>query len=377
LNADGNIITVTYDGNAQFNGSSTTITVNVSVPTANSAVALSVSPFYGFGPDEPIGLQPPDQGFKWLLNLQLTDVAGVGTAVTGFTIDGANESSEIAAVFGSNVLPPRGTLKGFWALNVPSVPTTIPVVFNGQDASGFQWTTELQVPLVGGPEQFVAIDAVDNGASFQPVAAPGMILSVFGTGLNNSSTPSGAAQSVPLPLTLVGSSATIDGVAAPYYYASNGQINVQVPYETAPGDAVLTVTGYAGQASNFAFTVTPAAPGIFVDAANGATVPSESGSPGQEVLLFITGEGLVTPALATGASPAPGTPIDQLPKPKLPVSVTVANLPAQIVFMGIVPGIAGATQINYIIPANAPKGVQPVVVTVGGAASPPAFITVK
>jgi uncharacterized protein (TIGR03437 family) len=377
LNSGANIITVTYDGNAQFNGSSTTITLNVSVPTANSAVALSVSPFYGFGPDEPIGQQPPDEGYKWLLNLQLTDVAGVGTTVTGFSINGANESSEIAAVFGSTALPPNGTLKGFWALNVSSVPTTIPVVFNGQDASGFQWTTELQVPLVGGPEQFVVIGAVDNGASFQPVAAPGMILSVFGAGLNYSSTPTGAAQSLPLPLTLLGSSATINGVAAPYYYASNGQVNIQVPYETTPGDAVLTITGYIGQTFNFAFTVVPAAPGIFVDAANGAPVPSESGSPGQEVLLFITGEGLVTPALATGTSPAPGTPFEQLPKPKLPVSVTVANLPAQIVFLGIVPGIAGATQINYIIPANAPKGVQPVVVTVGGAPSPAAMITVK
>jgi uncharacterized protein (TIGR03437 family) len=377
LNAGANTITVTYDGNAQFNGSSTTITVNVSVPTANSAVVLSVSPYYGYGPDEPIGQQPPDQGLKWLLNLQLTEVAGVGTTVTGLGIDGANESSEIAAVFGSAILPHNGTLKGFWALNVPSVPTTIPVILNGQDASGFQWTTELQVPLVGGPEQFVIIGAVDNGASFQPLAAPGMILSVFGTGLNNSSTPTGAAQSLPLPLTLVGSAATINGVAAPYYYASNGQLNIQVPYETPLGDAVLTVTGYIGQTFNFAFTVVPAAPGIFVDSRNDAPVPSETGSPGQEVLLFITGEGLVTPALATGASPAPGTPLADLPKPKLPVSVTVANLPAQIVFLGIVPGIAGATQINYIIPANAPKGAQPVVVTVGGVPSPAAMITLQ
>jgi uncharacterized protein (TIGR03437 family) len=377
LNADANTITVTYDGNAQFNGSSTTIMVNVSVPAANSAVVLSVSPYYGFGPYEPIGQQPPFEGFKWLLYLQLTDVAEVATNLTGLSINGTKESSQIAALFGSTVLPPKRTLHAFWGMNVPTTPVTIPVIFSGQDASGFQWTTEVQVTLVGGPEQFVVIGAVDNGASFQPVAAPGMILSVFGTGLNNPFTATGAAQSVPLPLTLVGSSATINGVAAPYYYASNGQVNIQVPYETAPGDAVLTVTGYSGQTFNFAFTVVPAAPGIFVDSRNDAPVPSETGSPGQEVLLFITGEGLVTPALATGASPAPGTPIDQLPKPKLPVSVTVANIPAQIVFLGIVPGIVGATQINYIIPANAPKGVQPVVVTVGGVAGPPAFITLQ
>jgi uncharacterized protein (TIGR03437 family) len=66
-----------------------------------------------------------------------------------------------------------------------------------------------------------------------------------------------------------------------------------------------------------------------------------------------------------------------LPKPKLPVTVYVANLPAQIAFIGITPGIVGATQINYIIPSKAPLGVQPVVVTVGGVPSPPVFITLQ
>src|ERR1700683_528861 len=100
----------------------------------------------------------------------------------------------------------------------------------------------------------------------------------------------------------------------------------------------------------------------------------QTGSPGQEVVLYITGEGLVTPALATGASPAPGTPIGQLPTPQLPVSVFVANRPAQIAFIGIVPGIAGATQINYVIPPGTPPGVQTVAVIVGDVASPPARI---
>ena len=377
LSAGANTITVTYDGNAQFNGSSTAITVNVSVPTANSAVVLSANPVVPYFSYPPIPQTPPVQGFKWIVYFTLTEVAGVGTTVTGFQLNGADTSSQIASVFGSNVLPPNGTLQGGVGLNVPSVPTTIPVIFSGQDASGFQWTTALQVALVGGPEKYVLVLAAVNGASFEPVAAPGMILSVFGSLLTNPIMANGQAESLPLPARLAGSSATINGVAAPYYYASNGQVNVQVPYQTALGNAVLTINGYNGQSTNYAFLVVPAAPGIFVDGANDAPVPSETGSPGQEVLLFITGEGLVTPALATGASPAPGTPIDQLPKPKLPVSVTVAKIPAQIVFLGIVPGIAGATQINYIIPANAPQGVQPVVVTVGGAPSPPAFITVK
>ena len=60
----------------------------------------------------------------------------------------------------------------------------------------------------------------------------------------------------------------------------------------------------------------------------------------------------------------------------LPVAVTVGGAPAQIAFAGIPSGLAGATQINFVIPPNAPLGVQPVVVTVGGIASPAATITV-
>ena len=379
LATGANTIMVTYGGDAQFNGSSSTITLNVTMPAANSVVVLSAFPYYYYSSLQvpPVPQMPPVKGSQWAFHLQLKEVAGVAATVTGLSINGVDQSSTIAANFGSAALTPFGTLKGTWGVNVTSVPATIPVIFSGQDATGSAWTTALEIPLVGGPEQFVNIGVAVNAASFQPAAAPGMLMSVYGGSLTNPATAMAQAGSLPLPLTLAGSSATINGVPAPYYFAAYGQVNIQVPYETALGDAVLTITGWSGQKFNYAFTVLRSAPGIFMDLKNGAPVPSETGSAGQEVLLFITGDGLVSPALATGASPAPGTPLDQLPKPQLPVSVTVGNLSAQVVFIGIVPGIAGATQINYIIPANARSGVQPVVVTVGGIPSPPALITVE
>jgi uncharacterized protein (TIGR03437 family) len=60
----------------------------------------------------------------------------------------------------------------------------------------------------------------------------------------------------------------------------------------------------------------------------------------------------------------------------LPVSVTVANENATIDFVGIPSGLVGVTQINYVVPADAPLGVQQVVVTVGGVASQAAKLTV-
>jgi uncharacterized protein (TIGR03437 family) len=66
----------------------------------------------------------------------------------------------------------------------------------------------------------------------------------------------------------------------------------------------------------------------------------------------------------------------QLPKPRLAVTVTVGGAPADIPFIGIVNGMVGITQVNFTIPDSVPIGVQPVVVTVGTAASAPANITV-
>jgi uncharacterized protein (TIGR03437 family) len=94
------------------------------------------------------------------------------------------------------------------------------------------------------------------------------------------------------------------------------------------------------------------------------------------VTLFMTGEGRVKPSLATGGTPSSRTPLTQLPKPQLPVTVTVGGVSADIPFIGIVSGLVGITQVNFTIPNSVPIGVQPVVVTVGTAASAPANLTV-
>jgi uncharacterized protein (TIGR03437 family) len=197
-----------------------------------------------------------------------------------------------------------------------------------------------------------------------------MIMSVFGTQLAPSTQ---AASSIPLPLTMAGVSATVNGIAAPLYYVSPGQLNVQVPYETGAGAAVLGVNNN-GQIAAYTFQVTPSAPGILV--AGGNLVPYSTGKRGQTLLLFVTGEGDVTPLLSTGTTPSSTTALAQLPKPILPVTVTVGGVQAALAFVGIPSGLAGTTQINFTIPAGAPLGDQPVVVTVGGVVSQSANLTV-
>ena len=252
-----------------------------------------------------------------------------------------------------------------------------PGVYNAtlliQAANAVPQFVEVPVAFLVGASGGIAIDGLSNGASFQTVYAPGMILSVFGSQLAASTQ---VVSSLPLPLSAGGASATVNGIAAPFYYASPGQLNIQIPYETGIGPAVLGVNNN-GQVAAYVFTVAASAPGIFTDPNHpSALVPYSSGKRGDTLLIFITGEGQVSPALPDGASPFIATPLSLLPQPTLPVAVTVGGAPAQIAFAGIPSGLAGATQINFVIPPNAPLGVQPVVVTVGGIASPAATITV-
>jgi uncharacterized protein (TIGR03437 family) len=232
-------------------------------------------------------------------------------------------------------------------------------------------TVNVPVALVVGASANTSIAGVANGASFKTVFAPGMVLSVFGTRLASSTAQ---AAKLPLPLTLGGVSATVNGVTAPLYFVSPGQLNVQVPYETSAGASVLGINNN-GEIASFHFDVVPVAPGIF--ASSGALAPASSGKAGDTLLAFMTGDGDLTPSIATGATPPVTTTVAQLPRTRPRVTVKVGGVDAPVDFWGEPSGLAGVTQINFRIPADAPQGMQDVVVTVGSVDSPAVKVEVK
>jgi len=224
------------------------------------------------------------------------------------------------------------------------------------------------------------ITGLENAFSLQSAFAPGMILSVYGSGLANSTAQ---ASTLPLPLTLGGVSTTVNGFSAPLYSVSPGHIELQVPYETGEGLAVLAV-GNNGQIASFPFTTAPAAPGVlgavFDNSTGNPVTTAQAGGP-QVLQLFVTGDGDVTPTLGTGATPSPAitNPAD-LPHSRLSLTLTIGGVAVTssngLLFHGIPSGLAGATQIDFQIPASVPAGPQPIVVTVGGVAAPPVFLNV-
>jgi uncharacterized protein (TIGR03437 family) len=259
------------------------------------------------------------------------------------------------------------TVKGS---QLPSGLDTITAQYSGDtnyNIAAASFTVNVVNPNAGTP----SIASLANGASFRQAFAPGMVLSVFGSQLAASTA---AAASVPLTTQLAGTSATVNGIAAPLYYVSPDQINLQIPYETTSGTAKLAINNN-GNVVSTSFAVQLAAPGIFVDQ-SGAVVPANNAVRGNIISLYLTGAGSVSPAIITGTAPSVATAISSLPAPTEPTLVTIGNVRAPIQFVGIPPGLVGVLQINCQVAAGTPAGAQPVVVSIGGVSSAPATLTV-
>ena len=311
-----------------------------------------------------------------------TSIQSTGNVILTATITGSNSVTPLGSVTfleGSTVLG-TATLSGSSGVATATLTVagtqlaagsnTIIVQYSGSTSyTAATASTTVQVSSAGAAP---TISGITNAASFRTTAAPGMLISVFGTNLAASTS---SASAVPLPSQMAGVSATINGLTAPVLYVSSGQLNIQVPYEIAPGTTPLLVVNNNGQTVSQNVLVTAAAPGIFMDQ-NGALVPSNSASHGQEIAFFITGAGAVSPAVATGAAPAAGTLLSKLPVPLQNVSVTIGGQPATIDFIGIPSGLVGVVQINVTVPQNAPTGSEQVIVKVGSASSAPATLNV-
>jgi uncharacterized protein (TIGR03437 family) len=237
-----------------------------------------------------------------------------------------------------------------------------------QSANAVPQFLDVPVMFVLGASSGISIAGVADPASGRSTGAAGMLLSVFGAGL------AGATQTTsgnPLPYAAGSVTATVNNLAAPLLYVSPTQVNVQIPYEVGAGPAVLGINNN-GQVAGFQFQVAPSAPAIYTDG-SGNLAGNPAVAAGAIGTLYLNGAGDVTPTLLTG-NLAPSSPVVS---PVLPLSVTVGGVPALLQYSGLAPLALGVTQVNFYVPASAAAGPQPVVVTVGGNASPPVNVTVK
>ena len=137
-------VTANYGGGPNFNGSSGSTSITVNAPTAaSSAIIPSVSP-------NPVYQQQADaQGYGWFYTVSLSEVAGVGTTLTGLMIDGNDYSSQIATFFGTASIAAHGTVQASLRTKGLTPPATLLFVFSGADASGKQWSQQMSVAFYG------------------------------------------------------------------------------------------------------------------------------------------------------------------------------------------------------------------------------------
>jgi uncharacterized protein (TIGR03437 family) len=222
--------------------------------------------------------------------------------------------------------------------------------------------------------QFVApSDAVVNSASFAPrTLSPGALFSIFGSGFSLYTVQ---AESTPLPTVLANAQISINGEAAPLLYVSPTQINAQMPLDVPTGPPVpLSVTSGSSQTNTVALTVNPGGPGIFEYGQNRAIVQNKDYSlnsssnpthPGDVVVAYLTGGGLVTPSgpLTTG-QPSPSG----ISPTKLNYSISVGGQQVQQYYLGLTPGFVGLYQTNFKVPSIG-AGDYPLIITVNGVSS--------
>lgn len=252
------------------------------------------------------------------------------------------------------------------------------------DASGALYVADkgndrvVKLTLQAGSGPRISAGGVLNAASYTAETAPGALFSIFGAEL---ATGAEQATAMPWPLTLAGASVTVNGRAAPLYYAGPNQINAQVPYETPLGPVQVIVSMGQTYSAPAPLTVNVAAPGIFQSSLGRALAqnadyslngPENPAVAGSVITVYLTGQGLLDHAIATGAA----APLETLSKPVLPVAATMGGQAAEVLFLGMTPGLVGLAQANVRIPAL-PEGDHPLVVTVGTSASEPALITVR
>ena len=223
------------------------------------------------------------------------------------------------------------------------------------------------------------LSAVRNNADFTPgPVAPGSITAVFGPGLASATMN---APSAPLPTTLAGASMEINGIPAPLFYASAVQLDVQIPYEVPPGDALGVVSVNGTPVAGAIFHVVNVAPKLLVYGADRAVVqnqdsvlndPSHPAAIGSIVTAYMIGQGAnLDQSVVDGQ--APGSSLAHV---KAPFSATLGGEAATVSFLGLAPTFVGLLQANITIPALAPGDYQ-LVVTIGGVASNSAIVSVK
>ena len=322
--------------------------------------------------DAYVGGASTSPDFPLLYAMQSTPVNSV---CYGYTVSGSTPISAYNCASGGflSVLNPGGaaliwsTYLGAGSVNALAVDaagnvhaTGVQIAVNGAATDG---TVGVLKIAPGASTLDVPASSIVNGASFAPgLPLPGGLASVFLRGLNLPGTM--IASGSPLPLVLAGVSILVGGASAPILAVApvaSGmqQINFQVPFEAKSNVVEIRYQGV----SIFAFPQT-AAPGIFILSDGTAAIQhsadfslvtrSNPAHPGEVIIVYATGLGKVSPAVASGTAASGPAAV----APNCGGFSTSSTPPfGPILYAGLTPGFVGLYQMNIQLPQNLPAGI--------------------
>lgn len=174
-----------------------------------------------------------------------------------------------------------------------------------------------------------------------PIAA-GEIVSIFGAGFVANQTQ-----------------VLFDGQSATLFYVGANQINALAPAQFTANSAEITISVNGVKIANWTASVAAGSPALFTmnGGAGQAAATNQDGSVNSASNPAMRGS--IVTFYGTGQGSAPAV-----------ISLTIGSYPAQLLYSGPAPGFPGLMQINAQVPGGfLPPGNQPVVLTVGTAAS--------
>ena len=222
----------------------------------------------------------------------------------------------------------------------------------------------------------VLVSAVLDAATESAIpVTPGKIVAIYGGGLGPSDLEVNSPQNAAFGPAVAGTSVTFNGIPAPMIYSTAAQAAAIVPYGVAgSSSAQVVVSSSLGTSAPFTVEIAAAAPSFFSQNGTGAGqiaavnldgTLNDAAHPakiGAYISLYATGEGQTYPAGVDGA-----LAMSVLPKPVLPVSVSVDGIAVTPTYAGAAPTeVLGLMQVVIPIPAGVQAGgYVPVVIKVG------------
>ena len=170
---------------------------------------------------------------------------------------------------------------------------------------------QVDVPVAVDGTTIAPLGTLVDAASLERNApvAPGGLVTIFGEKL---AARTSVAERLPLPAELAGTRVTIGGRTLPLAYASESQLNVQIPYELPVNSEQQLVIQREGTVSSSEYVVVVAAQpaiftqdqsgkgaGIIVHGLTNAIVSREAPAvAGETIVVYCTGLGQVSPPIS-------------------------------------------------------------------------------